>query len=80
MNKLLCHPGRTFTLDELDRPNQSRAAEHVLQSRTAALSVSHINLNPVSDPDELEFLAGLLQFDGIPNKFTVQTRSSCDGS
>ena len=79
MNDLLCHPGRTFTLDELD--DQTKAArESTSRKFTEALSISDINLNPISDPGELEFLAGLLQFDGIPRRFTVQTRSSCDGS
>lgn len=66
MNDFLCHPGRTFTLDELD--DQTKAARQSTSRKfTAALSISDINLNPISDPAELEFLAGLLQFDGIPD-------------
>ena len=58
MNNLLCHPGRTFTLDELDH--------------TEALAASYINLNPVSDPQELEFLAGLVPFHRIPTKVLLK--------
>jgi hypothetical protein len=67
MKNLLCHPGRTFTLDELD--DQTKAArESTSRKLTEALSISDINLNPISDPAELEFLAGLSQFHHISSK------------
>jgi hypothetical protein len=40
----------------------------MFQSQTKSLSVPDINLNPVVDPDELEFLAGLVPFHRIPNR------------
>jgi hypothetical protein len=42
----------------------------MFHSQTKALSVPDINLNlnPVVDPDELEFLAGLVPFHRIPNR------------
>ena len=68
MNNLLCHPGHTFTLDELnDQPKAARKSAS--RKLTEALSDSYINLNPVSDPQELEFLAGLVPFQHISNKF-----------
>ncbi len=67
MYKLLSCPGRTFTLEELI--DQSRAErKSVFQKVTIALPVSGINLNPVIDPNELEFLAGLVPFHRIPNR------------
>ncbi len=67
MYKLLSCPGRTFTLEELI--DQARAErESVSPKVTIALPVSGINLNPVTDPNELEFLAGLVPFHHISNK------------
>jgi hypothetical protein len=67
MYKLLCHPGRTFTLEELVDQTQA-ARESMLPKLPKAKFASHINLNPVSDPQELEFLAGLVPFQHIPTK------------
>jgi hypothetical protein len=67
MYKLLSCPGRTFTLDELlDHAQAVRGS--VFDKRTTARPVSDINLNPVVDPDELDFLAGLVPFHRIPNR------------
>ena len=67
MYKLLRSPGRTFPLDELlDHVQAGRRG--VIDKQTTALPVSRINLNPVSDPQELEFLAGLVPFHRIPSK------------
>jgi hypothetical protein len=67
MYKLRCHPGRTFTLDELiDQVQVVRRSS--CEKRTAALPVFHVNLNPVVDPDELDFLTGLVPFRHISNK------------
>jgi hypothetical protein len=67
MYKLLSCPGRTFTLEELvDHAQAVRGS--MFHSQTKALSVPDINLNPVVDPDELEFLAGLVPFHCIPNR------------
>jgi hypothetical protein len=67
MYKLLHYPGRTFTLEELvDHAQAVRGS--VFDKPTGALFVSDVNLNPVSDPDELEFLAGLVPFHHISNK------------
>jgi hypothetical protein len=67
MYKLLHYPGRTFTLEELiDRTQTVR--ESIFDKQTRALPVSSINLNPVVDPDELDFLAGLVPFHHISNK------------
>lgn len=71
MNNLLCHPGRTFTLDGLvgQTPvGQTKAArESTSRKLTDARSIFYINLDPISDPSELEFLAGLAQFERIPD-------------
>ena len=49
--------------------NQGEASRKSLSRKpTRVLSVSDMNLNPVSDPQELEFLAGLVPFYGIPNR------------
>lgn len=67
MNEFLCHPGRTFTIDELH--DQAEAVQERLSHKfTGALCISDINLSPVSDPDELRYLAGLSQFSRIPDK------------
>jgi hypothetical protein len=67
MDKFLCHPVRTFTLDDLEKPSEC-AGESPTRRQTEALFVSDINLNPVTDPQELEFLAGLVPFHRIPSK------------
>jgi hypothetical protein len=67
MYKLLCHPGRTFTLEELLDQTQA-ARESTLPRLPQVQSASNINLNPVSDPQELEFLAGLVPFHHISSK------------
>jgi len=68
MCKLLCHPGRTFTLEALIDQTQA-ARESVLPKLPEAKSAaSNINLNPVSDPQELDFLAGLVPFHHIPTR------------
>jgi hypothetical protein len=67
MYKLLSCPGRTFTLEELvDHAQAVRGS--IFYNQTKALSVSDINLNPVIDPNELDFLAGLVPFHRIPNR------------
>jgi hypothetical protein len=67
MYKLLSCPGRTFTLEELvDHAQTVRGS--MFDKQTKALSISDINLNPVVDPDELDFLAGLVPFHHISNK------------
>lgn len=67
MYKLLHDPGRTFTLDELIDHAQA-VRESMPPKLPKAQSASNINLNPVSDPQELEFLAGLVPFHHIPTK------------
>jgi|ERR1039457_788332 hypothetical protein len=67
MDKFLCHTGRTFSLDESE-DHAKAVRDSMTHKPTKMLSVSKINLNPVSDPQELEFLAGLTQFHRIPNK------------
>jgi hypothetical protein len=67
MGKLLRHPGRTLTPDEFQDPAEA-VGESISRIPARALSISEINLNPVSDPQELEFLAGLVPFYGIPSK------------
>ena len=64
MYTLLRYPGRTFTLDELLEARRKGSFD----KQTTALDVSRINLNPVIDPHELEFLAGLVPFQHISNK------------
>jgi hypothetical protein len=64
MDKFLCHPVRTSTLD--DQGEASRKS--MSRKPTGTLFVSDVNLNPVSDPQELEFLAGLVPFHQIPTK------------
>jgi hypothetical protein len=67
MYKLLSCPGRTFTLEELvDHAQAVRG--NLFDKQTKALSVSAVNLNPVTDPQELEFLAELVPFHRIPTK------------
>jgi hydrogenase maturation factor len=66
MYKLLCHPGRTFTLEELIDQTQAVRGS-IFDKQTRALPVSDINLNPVIDPNELDFLAGLVPFHHISN-------------
>lgn len=67
MNKFLCHPGRTFTLDEYKDHNEA-VQKSMTGDPAEVSSVSDVLLSPVSDPVELEYLAGLLQFYRIPNK------------
>ena len=67
MYKLLSCPGRTFTIEELLDHAQS-VRGNMFDNQTKALSVSDINLNPVIDPNELDFLAGLVPFHRIPNR------------
>ncbi len=67
MDNLLCHLGRTFTLDECE-DHAEAVRKSMTRKLTEVLSVSDINLSPVSDPQELEFLAGLLPFYRIPNR------------
>ena len=67
MYKLLRYPGRTFTFDELLDHAQA-VRKSVFDKQTTALSVSRVNLHPVVDPDELDFLAGLVPFHHISNK------------
>jgi hypothetical protein len=64
MDKFLCHPLTTFTVD--DQGEASRKS--MSRKPTGALFVSDVNLNPVVDPDELDFLAGLVPFHHIPTK------------
>lgn len=64
MDKFLCYPVRTFTLD--DQGETSRKS--MSRKPTGALFASDVNLNPVSDPQELEFLAELVPFHHIPTK------------
>src|ERR1700687_3447390 len=67
MYKLLSCPGRTFTLEELvDHAQAVRGS--VFDKQTKPLPVSDIDLNPVVDPDELDFLAGLVPFHHISSK------------
>jgi hypothetical protein len=67
MYKLLSCPERTFTLEELvDHAQAVRGSMFNMQ--TTARPVSDINLNSVVDPDELDFLAGLVPFHRIPNR------------
>ncbi len=69
MYELLSCPGRTFTLEELvDHAQAVRGS--VFHSQAKALSIPDINLNPVVDPDELEFLAGLVPFHRVPTRIS----------
>jgi hypothetical protein len=67
MNDFLCHRGRTFTLDGLE-DHAEAVRKSMTRKPTEILPVSGVNLSPVSDPMELECLAGLSQFYHIPNK------------
>jgi hypothetical protein len=67
MYELLLYPGRTFTLDELLDHVQARQRSS-FEKRNTAQAVSRIDLNPVVDPHELEFLAGLVPFEHISDK------------
>jgi hypothetical protein len=67
MNEFLCHRGRTFTLDGLE-DHAEVVRKSMTLKLTEVLSVSDVNLRPVSDPLELECLAGLSQFYRIPNR------------
>ena len=63
MDKFLRHPVRIFTLD-----NQGEASPKSMSRKPTGAPFSNINLNPVSDPQELEFLAELVPFHHIPTK------------
>jgi hypothetical protein len=67
MDEFLCHPGRTFTLDGFE-DHAAALRKSMTRKLNELPSVSGINLSPVSDPVELECLAGLSQFYRIPNK------------
>jgi hypothetical protein len=67
MNKFLCHTGRSFTLDGLE-DHAEAVRKSMTRKRTEVPSVSEVLLSPVSDPLELEYLTGLVQFYRIPNK------------
>jgi len=64
MDELLRSPVRAFTVD--DQVEASR--QTVSRERKRVLFASEINLTPVSDPDELDFLTGLMPFHQISNK------------
>ena len=64
MDKFLKHPVTTFTIE--GQCEDSRKS--ISRKPTGARFVSDVNLNPVSDPQELEFLAGLVPFHHIPTK------------
>ena len=67
MDEFFCHLGRTFTLDECeDHANALRKS--LIRKLPKVQSASPINLSPVTDPVELEYLAGLSQFYRIPNR------------
>jgi hypothetical protein len=66
MNEFLCHRGRAFTLDGLE-DHAEAVRKSMTRKPTEILSVPGVNLSPVSDPMELECLAGLSQFYHIPN-------------
>lgn len=65
MDKFLCHTVRT--LDGLDEQGEA-LPEKMPRNPTGTLFVSDVNLNPVTDPQELEFLAGLVPFHRIPSR------------
>jgi hypothetical protein len=67
MNEFLCHPGRTFTLDGLE-DHAEAVRKSMTRKSTEILPASGVNVCPVSDPMELECLAGLSQFYRIPNR------------
>jgi hypothetical protein len=62
MDDFLCRPVRTFS----DQGEASRTS--MSRKPSGALFLSDVNLNPVSNPDELDFLACLVPFHHIPNK------------
>ena len=67
MDEFHCHPGRTFTLEDFE-DHAEALRKSMAPKPTVARPVSDINLNPISDPVELEYLAGLSQFHRIPDK------------
>ena len=64
MDELFRHPIHAVTLDDQDEC----AGESLARKQIKAVPAFDINLNPVSDPQELEFLAGLVLFHHISNK------------
>jgi hypothetical protein len=64
MDKILRHPVPAFTLDEQGETSPKSTSP----KPAGALFVSDVNLNPVTDPQELEFLAGLVPFHHIPTR------------
>jgi hypothetical protein len=68
MDNFHCHLGRTFTLEDFEDHAEALHKSMPRKPAVAPRSVSDINLNPISEPVELEFLAGLSQFHRIPNK------------
>ena len=67
MDEFFCHPGRTFSLDEFE-DHADALRKSMPRKLPKGQSVSEINLSPVTDPVELEYLAGLSQFHRIPSK------------
>lgn len=81
MYKLLCHPGRTFTLDELK--DHAEAMRKSMACRPPkVLSVTDIiQQRPVTDPFELKYLCGLPQFYRIPDNVLfklVRVATGCE--
>jgi hypothetical protein len=64
MDEFHCHPGRTFTLED----HAEALRKNMIRKPANAWPVSDINLNPISEPVELKYLAGLSQFHRISNK------------
>jgi hypothetical protein len=67
MDKFLGQPVRTFAVYGLDDQAEG-AGESPARKQNKALSASDINLNPVSNPQEMEFLVALVPFHRIPSK------------
>ncbi len=63
MDELLRHSVRAFTIDD-----QGKASRKSMSRKPTGELLSNLNLNPVSDPQELEFMAGLVPFHLIPSK------------